>query len=777
MLILGSPFIVAYLLWRGVKQPSYWRSLRGRFGWLPFQSTAPGGIWLHAVSVGEVFSAIGLIEKLRANVPGTPLYVSVSTIAGRKLAEEKLAGITEGVFYVPLDFVFAVRRVLRFLRPSLVVVMETEIWPNLWRESKRFGAQLVIVNGRISDRALPKYERFHWFFAAVLQLPDRILAQSGQDYQRFLALGALPEKTENAGNLKYDLDVSRLISAEDLSQFLADCGAGPILIAASTMPGIDSADLDEDDVVLGAWAGWAARFPRLLMILAPRRPDCFELVAAKLKVAGINTARRTALEPIQLPGVLLLDSMGELGGLFFYADVVFMGGTIVRRGGHNILEPALFGKPVVAGPHMENFAEIAADFTAGGGLVRFQQAEQLEAAVRGLLEDKDKATAVGSIAKELALERRGATGRIMTRLEFALGEAVPRNAPSFLGLLLLGPLSKIWGGVSGWNLRRKSRLAVRLRTPLISIGGLSMGGAGKTPFVLWLGAQLKLAGETPAFLTRGYRRGSAEAVSVFAAGEACPVARTGEEAQMLVRSGIGPVGIASKRAAAATVVEESFAPSVFLMDDGFQHTQLARECDIVLIDTLDVFDDAAPFPLGWLRESLAGLGRADLVVLTRTRRGRSYAGLVEAVRQYHAGIPVFLSRVAPLGFVSATTAQAFGLEHFEGRRVAAFCGLGNPASFWDSLAQLGCNVVFRWAFGDHHVYKPQELKRLEYLSINAKAEVLVTTQKDLFNLPAEVRAVLETLPLYWLEITTEVDNAAELLELVALDLKKKTLHG
>ena len=255
---MGSPFIVAYLLWRGAKDRAYWRSMPERFGWLSFQPTAPGGIWLHAVSVGEVVAALGLIGELRSAFPGTPVYVSVSTLAGRKLADQKLKQVADGIFYVPLDFVFSVRRVFRLLQPSLVVVMETEIWPNLWREAKHFGAQLVVANGRISDRTLPKYQRLRWFFQHVLTVPDCILAQSRQDLERYLSLGAPRETTENAGNLKYDFDVSGLVAPEDVRRFIENLGAEKILIAASTMPGLDKSDVDEDDAVLGAWPKWAA---------------------------------------------------------------------------------------------------------------------------------------------------------------------------------------------------------------------------------------------------------------------------------------------------------------------------------------------------------------------------------------------------------------------------------------------------------------------------------------------------------------------------------------
>ena len=777
--MVGSPFIVAYLLYRGIKDRQYLWSLPQRFGFVPIQVTTPGAIWLHAVSVGEVLSAAGLIVKLRAEFPDARVYVSVSTIAGKKLALERLEKSVDGIIYAPLDFAFAVRRILRATKPALVIVMETEIWPNLFREAKRFGARLVVVNGRISDRALPRYLRFAWLFQSVLQLPDRILTQSAQDTARYLSLGAPTESLLEAGNLKYDFNTSTTAPPQIVSEFVARCGASHVLIAASTMPGLDSGDVDEDDAVIEAFKNWSVAFPRLLMILVPRRPDRFALVAGKLATAKIPFLRRSVMgvaDELVLPGVLLLDSMGELGGLFPLADVVFMGGTIARRGGHNILEPASFGKAVVAGPHMENFAEIARDFTDGGGLVRFKKPEELVAPVARLLLDPAERKLIGNRAKMLAESKRGATDRILVTLHEQYDLAVPSKVRFLWRRILLAPFAMVWGIVSAWNIRRKQSHAIAVRTAVVSVGGLGMGGAGKTPFVLWLGRGLQQAGETPAFLTRGYKRRSAEKISVFPPGLHCHTAVTGEEAQILLRSGVGPVGISASRLDAALALEKQFHPSVFLLDDGFQHAQLARNLDIVLIDTLDPFCGGAPFPLGRQREFTDGLGRGTILVLTRCGVGRRYRGLITALRKWNASAPVFISRVKATAFVEASGGQRFALDLFKDKRVAAFCGLGNPASFWKSLEELGYSPVYRWKFGDHHHYKPEELTRVETQALAERADVLVTTQKDYLNFPTRWREAVPNLPLYWLDVEMEVEREAELLEFVAFHLEQKPLH-
>ncbi|MBI5083842.1 MAG: 3-deoxy-D-manno-octulosonic acid transferase, partial [Acidobacteria bacterium] len=241
---LAFPFLLLYLAIRIIRNRLYAHRLGERFGFIPFHRTPPGAIWLHAVSVGEAITAIGLLERLRREMPGTPVYVSTTTLAGRAMAEQKLSRLASGIFYAPIDYRFAVRRVLRRLKPALVVVMETEIWPNLYRESRRSGARLLIVNGRISDKALPKYRHRAWFFRQVLQWPDAILAQDATAAGRYTELGA--PRVLDAGNLKYDFDPAATSIAPPVAALLQHLQPSHVLIAASTMPPAAPGDPDED---------------------------------------------------------------------------------------------------------------------------------------------------------------------------------------------------------------------------------------------------------------------------------------------------------------------------------------------------------------------------------------------------------------------------------------------------------------------------------------------------------------------------------------------------
>ena len=756
--ILAFPLLLLYLALRVVRDRRYAHGLRERLGSLPrsFYRTVPGAVWLHAVSVGEVLTAVPLLKQLKAEMPWAPVYVSVTTLAGRAMADEKLAGLAAGVFFTPADMVFAIRAVLRTLKPSLVVVVETEIWPNLYRESKRSGASLVIVNGRISDKAMPAYRRWRWFFRAPLSRPDAILAQDERAAARYRELGAA--RVEAAGNLKYDFD-PEAARIEPVVQELVDrLLPSAVLIAASTMPPEREGDKDEDDLVIYTFLKMRGRFPRMLLLWAPRKPERFDAAAARLEAAGIPFLRRSLLKSgdlIKLPGVLLVDTMGELAGLFRLGSAVFMGGTFPHRGGHNPLEPAAFGVPVVAGPHMENFAEIADDFDARNAWVRVKDPRELGGVLVRLLDDQPRRRELGRRARELSDARRGAAARAMAVLREAYEDALPAPLAPLWQRLTLGPLTWVWRiGVwadRGMKSRRQTRLCC-----VVSVGNLSVGGTGKTPFVVWLCARLKELGRTPGVLLRGYRRRSGPAVLTIAAGQKVPVESAGEEALIHLRAGYGPVGVGADRSRVLMEMQARQGIDCAVADDGFQHWRLRRDCDIVLIDALDPLCGGM-LPLGRLREDFSALRRAHAVVVTRTVAGRSYAGLLGEIERWNPGLPVFFSRMVA------------GLESLpEG--AGAFCGLGNPEAFRTTLGEIRVvseampesapffQPAFFEVFEDHHRYSGEEIA-----DMLQRAAALVTTEKDWLNLPERFQSDgrIVVLP-----IRAVVERSTELLSLV-----------
>jgi 3-deoxy-D-manno-octulosonic-acid transferase len=763
---LALPFIVIYFIYRLLRDKAYRPHFSERLGVLSrtFHRTAPNSIWLHAVSVGEVVSAVPLIKQMRAEHPEKPFYVSSSTIAGRKAAEQQLSSLVNGVFYAPIDFVSCVRRVVAAIRPALLIVLETEIWPNLYAEVKRSGAGVALVNARISDRTWPRYLGARAFFRPILCLPDRIMVQTSTDYSRYVQLGVSKDRLELAGNLKYDAAVTP--RRVDLPTF----GAKQVWVAASTVGpnergSVRPHDVDEDDIVIATFQVLCADFPELLLILAPRQPSRFEAVAAKLKTAQVSFIRRRAMQDghaadLQLPGVLLLDTIGELAGTYSTADVVFVGGSLAPRGGHNILEPAAASAPIIVGPHMENFAAIASDFREASALVQIGSAKDLDAAVRSLLANPQDAKRLGERARTAVLKRSGTAAGIAARLWPIYHRSQRRTSSTELLRWPLKVLSYLWTTGGYWKRWYSERLASSLPplpAPVVSIGAITVGGSGKTPFTNYLTQLLLQRGDSPAILMRGYRRRYPERNLVLSPGTEVDPAFTGDEAQIFLRSAQAPLGIGANRYETAKILLAQYPETnILLLDDGFQHARLARELDIVLIDGLDPFGGRATVPLGRLREPLEALGRADIFVVTRAENTAKFEAIRGELACYNESAPVFRTRLLAKRWREYPTGET--VEVPSGVRVAAFCGLGNPQNYWNTLDSLGLERVFQWPFGDHHSYTPVEIQRIADQAKTRGAELLVTTEKDRINLPDHLERALKGMRLAWLEIELELED-------------------
>lgn len=685
--------------------------------------------------------------------------------------------MVDGIFYSPLDYVWCVRRVLRTICPALVVVFETEIWPNFFAEVKRMGAMLAIVNGRISNRTWPRYRRWRTFFRPIVQLPDLVLVQSTTDLQRYAGLGALPDRLSIAGNLKYDASIPQA------SLTIPTFDAGQVWIAASTVGPHERASLkkhaiDEDDIVLRTFQALAQDFPKLLLVLAPRQPARFDEAAGKLKQAGIRFLRRSAMSSdsaLELPGVLLLDTIGELAGIYHAADVVFVGGSIAPRGGHNILEPAAAGTPVIVGPHMENFEAIARDFLQTEAIIQVSGEEELASAVRHLLSQPEAARKLGARARNLVEAQKGAALSIAARLTVLYFSATLRPLRNLFAELVLGSLAWMWrqGGILK---RRRSERApeaqISLPASVISIGGITIGGSGKTPFTGYLAERLKTRGHAPAILTRGYRRRSPDRGSILLPGAHVPSAFTGDEAQIFLRSETAPIGIGADRFITAHMLLERIPQTdVLLLDDGFQHARLKRDLDVVIIDGLDPFGQDEIVPLGRLREPLSALSRAGVLVVTRAENDLRYQAISARLRKYNRNAPIFRTKLVARCWRDYRTGVC--RTDLDGRPVAAFCGLGNPENFWRTLESLGLKVVFRWSFPDHHAYKPFELQRIALQARMQGAKLLVTTEKDRINCPDHLESAIAPLDLAWLEIDLKVEDEGRFFAILENSIRKR----
>jgi 3-deoxy-D-manno-octulosonic-acid transferase len=397
-------------------------TLKSRFGYLKIPDLKRT-IWVHAVSVGEVRAVGKLLESLRHQYPGHPLVISTITPTGQQLAKDS-NGLADHVFYFPFDFPGSIRRTLNKIDPALVIIAETEIWPNFLRECRKRQIRVMMVNGRISDRSFPRYRWIRRWLKTILNDYSVLGMQSEVDRERIEFLGADRNKVQVFGNLKYDV-LSLLKPLEpDLVQLLRT--SQPLWIAASTT-GVGTADpSNEEEQVLAAFSKLRQRHPTLKLLIAPRHPERFQTVEQLVNARGFECIRRTSQNgqngshsgaaPQSFNDVLLLDTIGELASTFSHASVVFMGGTLVPRGGHNILEPAAAARAIVFGPHMENFREISSLFLDADAAIQIQNADELASAVDRLLTDASASATLGEKARRIVERNTGATNRVISFL-------------------------------------------------------------------------------------------------------------------------------------------------------------------------------------------------------------------------------------------------------------------------------------------------------------------------------------------------------------------------
>jgi 3-deoxy-D-manno-octulosonic-acid transferase len=401
-----------YFLYQALRHNKYVGSIAQRLGYLPISFNLDGdeSIWVHAVSVGEVLSARPLISQLRASYPKLRLFLSTTTLTGQNLARHGVSDV-DAVFYFPFDWPITARRTLNVVRPRLFVMTETEIWPNLLRECKRRGVKTLMVNGRISYRSFPRYRLVRPFMKRVLADIDRFCVQGEETSRRLIELGADPARIIVTGSLKFDSLESSPIPGrgrERVLRFFRVPPGRPVIIAGSTLKG-------EEEPVIRAFNRVRASGMNALLVIAARHPERFDEVERLCRHEGLTVVRRSELPIDAEPrtAAVVLDTIGELAALYQIATVVFVGGSLVPAGGHNILEPALYGKPVVFGPHMQNFGEIAETFLTNGAAIQVRTAGELEATMLSLIGDPVRRARVGAAARALVESNRGARDRTL----------------------------------------------------------------------------------------------------------------------------------------------------------------------------------------------------------------------------------------------------------------------------------------------------------------------------------------------------------------------------
>ncbi len=412
LLAIGLLVSLPYWLLQMLRHGKYQEGLNERLGKLPLrfeQQSATQTIWVHAVSVGEVLAVSRLIGELRRRFPQHRVVLSTTTSTGQKLARKRFG--EECVFYFPLDFAFAIRPYLRTLHPQMIVIAETEFWPNFLRLAHASGARIAVVNARISDRSWPGYRRFGFLLPKVLRPIDLFLTQTEEDARRLRNIGASADRIKVTGNLKFDVAApSPPPIVASLRAAFHQAEAGPVLVCGSTVEG-------EEPLLLRAFENVLASHPRALMILAPRRPERFAQVAKLLEQLGIRFWRRSLWngDPVS-GGVFLIDSIGELASLYSLGDVAFVGGSLVPRGGHNIIEPAQYEVPIILGNHTENFRDVVRLFQSRDA-VRVVGPAEFPLVLMDLLSNEAERVALGRRAAETLQSQMGATEKTLQQLE------------------------------------------------------------------------------------------------------------------------------------------------------------------------------------------------------------------------------------------------------------------------------------------------------------------------------------------------------------------------
>jgi len=437
LMAIAALLLTPYWIIKGIKQGKYLSNLGERLGFsfpglekLPKER--PGAVWLHAVSVGEALSSVALAKQLKERYPQRPLVVSTTTITGQAIAKERMP-FADAVIYFPLDWAFCVKKALAGVQPAIVIVLETEIWPNFLREASRNEVPVVFVSGRISDRSFARYQKWMGLFGfylrplmkSALRFASVFLMQSEKDAERIRELGAPADRVEVSGNVKYDQELPKTTPiAEWLEREVEAKGRRPLIVAGSVVA-------NEEPLALIAFGVLQGEHRNALLVLAPRKPERFDAAAQYIEDSHQEFIKRSQIavaspsgaqngEFSELPtgvAVILLNSIGELASLYRIGDGAFVGGSLVESGGHNILEPASFGKVPVFGPSMENFAEMSRRFISAEAAVQVESPEDAGVTWIELLRSPERMKKMGDTAKRLVEESRGATVRALAEIE------------------------------------------------------------------------------------------------------------------------------------------------------------------------------------------------------------------------------------------------------------------------------------------------------------------------------------------------------------------------
>lgn len=777
LLVLALPIIMPWFFIQMILKRKYFRNFQQRLGFVPANlrrtDDDSGLIVLHASSVGEVMLARQVVRALRLRDPSTPIVLTTMTDAGYDIAVRTLPEL-RGVLFVPLDYRSCVRRFLNSLGPSRLLLLETELWPNLICESRARGIGIALLNGRISRRSYPRYRMFSFFFRHVLARIDLFAMQTREDADRIRAIGADPTRIRVTGNIKFDIppyDMNQSFAAM-IREHAGWQSGEPILVGGSTHDG-------EEEFLLDAFDSARRTCPTLRMIVAPRHLDRIHDVRALMDKRGANyieiTADSTRTRRNDTVDIVLLNAMGHLLDAYQMGRMAFVGGSVVPVGGHNVLEPASLSRPVISGPNVANFSEAADLLTASRAMRIVTSPAELAATITELVRNDDLAEELGERARQVVLQNQGASMRTIEAVFETAHETVEGACAESRDVIpesmrLLRPLAPLAAHLYERAVRTRNGLYdlewIPIRyapLPVISIGNLTAGGAGKTPVTIWLAELFSGIGIRPAIVSRGYG-GSAGSTPIRVPADGSWEEFGDEPVLMARKLANTPVIVSRKRWPGAVMAHKSFNADLVILDDGFQHRRLARDADILLIDARRPPQHDRMLPLGYLRDPLDRVKQAHIVVLTHSDETDHLEEIETWLGRMAPATPVFRARHACSGLFDTRIDAMRDPGSLRLTKVAVICGIAHPSGFITQLENLGAHIVDQAIFRDHHAYQRDEIDRVIRQAIERGAQAIVTTAKDDIRLMHTLGNY--DIPILVLEIRIEMDRQTELLQIV-----------
>ncbi len=802
--ILVVIIIIPVFAIRSIREKGFVERIKQSLGMYPAGALEPVAkkncIWVHAASVGEIVATSPLIKEFRREFPKSPILVSVVTTAGYEMAN-RIIKDADSIIYFPLDLPLVAASVLRRIHPRVFLPVETELWPNFLKTARELHIPVMMVNGRISQKSVKQYKYMYSLLTDMIGTVKLFAMATSIDADYIMQLGAPKKLVTVTGNTKFDQTYTDL-NPQDREMFLNEMGlnnAEGIFLAGSTHRG-------EEEYVLKAFKAIRENHPHARLIIAPRELLRTREVVAICKHAGFTVGTRTDLQkrPSKNEDIVILDTIGELGRIYGLGDVIYVGGSLVNTGGHNILEPAAHGKAIIVGHHMENFKDTHALFKNRDACITVNNADEFAAEAAKLFDDPEHRKKLEEETLAIVRENKGASRKSAILLrkmltEYESGEIAGHphttqkveNLRTYVNeivhskeahgitmnivMAVLYVFSLVYEQLvniklMGYKLGLSGK--ERLNCYVISLGNITVGGTGKTPTAQRLAREIRDMGYRVVILNRGYRSKWRGEIGIVSDGKTLKMdaAEAGDEAYMLAKHlPEVPVVIGAERAVTGQYAIEELGAEVAILDDGYQHWQLVRDLDILLIDAVNVFGNGHILPRGTLRESISHIRRADVCLMTKVDQAEpgSREYIRDTVKKYNPAAQIVESihypqRLMPLSeWFSDLTAEGVPVSEISGKRIMAVSAIGNPASFERTLKDLGSVIIESLRYPDHHEYTVREMNDVFGQAENLGAEAIVITEKDAVKIPAEVAGKDWSIPIFVICVEVKLKDGAK----------------